>query len=66
MEDVGTLLVVRNEDPSTADAEVLLDEMDAGSALFYGEAGRARVFYEEVRSPRSTFLMVRGRWQLMR
>ncbi|SAL85436.1 hypothetical protein AWB74_07303 [Caballeronia arvi] len=59
MEDVGTLVVVRNEDPCTLDAEALLDEMDASWALFYGESGRTRDFHEEIRSPRSTFLVVR-------
>lgn len=53
------LVLIRKEDPNSADAQALLDEMDAASALFYGDPGRCIAFHEEVRSPRSTFLVVR-------
>ncbi|WP_341829810.1 GNAT family N-acetyltransferase [Caballeronia zhejiangensis] len=41
------------------DAQALLDEADASRALLYGSKGRAKLFEEEVRAPRSRFLMVR-------
>ncbi|WP_061179592.1 hypothetical protein [Caballeronia pedi] len=59
MIETKELVFIRKEDPESAHAQAFLDEMDACSALFYGDAGRSGVFHEEVRSPRSTFLVVR-------
>ncbi|VXC78325.1 conserved hypothetical protein [Burkholderia sp. 8Y] len=54
------LVLIRKEDPNSLEAQALLDERDAASALFFGERGRSLTFHEEVRSPRSTFLVVRS------
>lgn len=59
MTETEEFVLIRKEDPESVDSQVLLDEVDASSALFYGGAGRSSVFHEEVRSPRSTFLVVR-------
>jgi hypothetical protein len=59
MTPTETLVIARREDPCSPDAAALLDELDATLALFYGARGRGRLFHEEVRFSRSTFLIVR-------
>ncbi|CAB3676473.1 GNAT family N-acetyltransferase [Paraburkholderia rhynchosiae] len=53
-------IVINREDPSSTDAQTLLDELSATLALFTGDGGQSRFSIRDVALERSRFLVARS------
>lgn len=60
MSDLSLVAVVREENPCTLDARVMLDELSATLALYSADGAQSRFCVEDVQRSRSAFAVARA------